>query len=209
MPLKRKKEKREPKKLFLIVCEGEKTEPHYFNVMVDKLKTSRRISSKSDAIVFHGKHTDPLGVLNDLINYQKDGSKYTDFDQKWIVIDRDERSDGKGGHPKDNFDNALKKSEAKGVEAAWSNPCFEIWFLLHFEYMDVAIDRKAVTEKLKTKDKLPDYEKGAENIYNLLEPKIYDAIRNAKKLESESTSKNSNPGTTVHKLVEKLLNVAV
>lgn len=53
-------------------------------------------------------------------------------DQIWCVFDRDE-------HP--NFTQALDLASRNGVGLAVSNPCVELWFLLHFQNQTAFIDR--------------------------------------------------------------------
>lgn len=44
----------------------------------------------------------------------------------WIVFDRDQVQ---------GFDEIIKEAEDKGVQAGWSNPCFEIWMYAYFGSM--------------------------------------------------------------------------
>lgn len=96
---------------------------------------------------------------------------------------------------------------------AWSNECFELWFILHFNNVITSMDRKQCLTKIKTlfREKLKiEYEKNGLNYYEYLKDKIKMAITFAKRqhqiLQSErQTPDNSNPGTTVYKLVEYLL----
>ncbi|MEJ8306546.1 RloB family protein [Saccharibacillus sacchari] len=48
----------------------------------------------------------------------------------------------------ENFDNAIKMAEARGIRVAWSNECIELWFLLHFSYLHTPISREAYYTKL-------------------------------------------------------------
>jgi len=48
------------------------------------------------------------------------------YDYIWVIFDRD-------SFPADNFDNAINKAVACGMNAGWSNEAFELWYLLHFE----------------------------------------------------------------------------
>ena len=53
-------------------------------------------------------------------------------DQIWCVFDRDE-------HP--NFASAIELARRHDIRLAVSNPCIELWFLLHFEDRTAFIDR--------------------------------------------------------------------
>lgn len=126
----------------ILACEDSVSAPLYFNAIFDDLKINHAIAAPSLVIAEH-KHTDPLGVLQDLLDHPS----YADFDHQWIVIDRDvERTNG-GGHTPENFNQAIAKADGKGIKVAYSNPCFEIWYLLHFEFRNTAIDREELCKQ--------------------------------------------------------------
>ena len=62
------------------------------------------------------------------------------FDRVWVVFDRDDFND---------FNEAIALAERKGYKAAWSNEAFELWYLLHFIYLDTAISRADYIKKLE------------------------------------------------------------
>ena len=188
-------------KIFYIFCEGEKTEPNYFNSF--KL-------SKAKVITFgEGRNT------RDLVNwvqrevesdeYLKDNKKQLDEekDEVWCVFDRDSFD------PSD-FDNAIFKAEKLGYKLAYSNEAFELWYILHFEFLNTELNRKQYEVKLNKifQDKFSHkYSKNAEDTYDELLPYQESAIKFAKKLlvEIDNGCPHKNkPTTTVHELVEKL-----
>jgi hypothetical protein len=59
-------------------------------------------------------------------------------DEIWCVFDRDD-------HPK--VDHAVNLAAEHGIEVAVSNPCIELWFLLHFETMSAFIERGDVQRR--------------------------------------------------------------
>lgn len=203
------------KPLVIISCEGTKTEPNYLKAIINKLIQENKIARGSIVIAAH-QHTDPMGVLNDLINYKDD---YTLFEKKWIVIDRDEVrsiSSNSSGHPEENFISALSEAKKLNIDIAWSNPCFEIFIVEHYMYRDTGGDRKDIQEKaleLLCKDKiLPenasvDELKAIDNLYEVLLPKKETGFRNLRKLmlvQKDKTPVEANPGTRFHELVEVL-----
>ena len=203
------------KPLVIISCEGTKTEPNYIRTIINELIKNGKIARGSVVIANH-QHTDPLGVLNDLINYQYD---YSLFEKKWIVIDRDEVrsiSSNSSGHSEENFIDALTQAEKLNIEVAWSNPCFEIFIVEHYMYRDTGGDRKDIQEKaleLLCKDgKIKaeasvDELKAIENLYDILLPRKETAFKNLKKLmnvQKEKSPAEANPGTRFHELVEVL-----
>ncbi|CAA6819702.1 MAG: RloB-like protein, partial [uncultured Sulfurovum sp.] len=138
----------------IIACEDSVSSPTYFRVLVNSLIEEKIVTQDSFVIAGH-KHTNPMGVLSDLKNYEDENGKiYKDFDHKWIVIDRDRERVNGGGHSKEEFNNALKNAKNNrsnlNVEVAYSNDCFELWYLLHFEYRNTAISRdEIVTQVIK------------------------------------------------------------
>lgn len=200
----------------IIACEDSKSSPAYFKKIVDNLRDNRIITSDSFVIVKH-KHTNPVGVLEDLIAYSDvNGKKYKDFDNKWIVIDRD-----KGGHTPKDFNEALLMAKNSNIEVAYSNDSFELWYLLHFNYINTPMTRVDILSKLiillkeldpKEFSKLNKVniknEKYTNIIFDTLLDKQQKAITKATKLlKSYNPNHNpekDNPSTTVHLLVEVL-----
>lgn len=199
--------------LFIIACEGEKTERFYFESWFARLKLSRQLSSRSCVIAPHS-HTNPTGVLVDLLAFQDDGLTFKDFEQRWIVIDRDpERTDG-GGHMLVDFNGALQQAMNKRpkVSVAWSNPCFELWYLLHFRYQNTGTDRDLIQNQLSNALGHK-YNKNDPDLFQLTIAKLPEALRNARRLydhfqEQGLSADKSNPCTTVYQFVELLDSIA-
>ncbi len=208
--LKRKENTRDERKMLIIACEDSVSAPLYFRAIFSDLKRNHAISAASLVIAKH-KRSNPTGVLQDLLNHPN----YQDFDHQWIVIDRDEErtqkvnNNSQSGHSLENFNQAISNAIRKGIKFAYSNPCFEIWYLLHFEYTSAAIDRKQLVTQL---------EHGYQYAKNKLFTKVLDqelqdkAIENSERLiqswidiNGTTNPAKDNPSTTVHDLV-KLLN---
>ena len=210
----------------IIACEDSVSSPTYFQKIIDKLIEDKRITQDSFVLVPHNGKTHPTGVLENLKSYSDDNNKkYTDFEHKWIVIDRDiERVNG-GGHTAEDFNNALKNAKSRrkdlNIEVAYSNDSFELWYLLHFNYRNTSILRdeiiKKVIEELKKiephkfvkldKDNIKE-KNYTKMIFETLLDKQKIAIRNAENLLlSHGNSHNpeqDNPSTKVHILIEIL-----
>ncbi|MDO8727606.1 MAG: RloB family protein [Candidatus Methanoperedens sp.] len=193
----RKIVKRRPYKLFLIVCEGEKTEPMYF-------KRYRKRHCNLIIKTPESKSTDPVN----LVKFAKEQIKKEELDLKtgdaiWCVFDCDENTN-------ENMSRAIKIA-GKDVNICLSNPSFELWFLLHFTSIVSKLFRSEVIEKLKKE--IPDYEKN-KDVYDLLVNKREIALKNAKKL-IELHKKNginlisveSNPSTQVCFIAEEILKI--
>lgn len=125
--LERRKNTRSLRKRFLIVCEGERTEPNYFEAF--------RVPKKVYEVIGVGDNT--IGLVKQAIDCQQKG----EYDQVWVVMDKDD-------FPVANFNNALSLASGKGVNVAYSNEAFELWYLLHFDYHNSAISRTTYKNRL-------------------------------------------------------------
>ena len=176
---------REPLPRFLIVCEGEKTEPAYFDGF--------RVPSVTIEIVGLGK--DPLTLVERAI----DRRSKDPYDQVWCVFDRDEV-------PAERFNQALLLAQRRQIKVAYSNQAFELWYLLHFHYCDVAQARHDYGNGL-SRQLGRVYQKNDPALYRELLPRQDVAIRHAERLLAEYNPANpaaDDPSTTVHLLVQEL-----
>lgn len=187
---------------FLIVCEGEKTEPNYFKSFPKKV--GRFIYD----IEFEGGGISTLKVVEKAIEL-RDKSKQK-YDRVWAVFDRD-------SFKANSFNSAILKAKANNINCAWSNEAFELWYLLHFHNRITAMSRdeyknaieEAVNAKLGKKKNTFKYKKNDTEMYSLLNQvgSQTSAIKWAKDLASNNTGQqfaNYNPQTMVFKLVEEL-----
>lgn len=110
----------EVQQTFLIVCEGEKTEPNYF----------RRFRVPKKVVDVRGLGDSTLSLVERTIGLMQD----QEYNQVWCVFDRD-------SFPAVRFNAAIEKARANDVRVAYSNEAFEIWYLLHFHYYDTALTR--------------------------------------------------------------------
>jgi len=176
----------------LILCEGKKTEPNYFRKFP--------LNVELVEIEVRGTGANTLSLVEDAIRRGQDAtSKGRPYNQIWCVFDRD-------SFPQGNFNRAFKVADENRIHIAYSNQCFELWYLLHYHFNDAAIDRREYARRL-TEFIGRKYRKNNENMYDLLEEKQLTAIRNAEKLLSRYAPCNpekDDPSTTVHKLVETL-----
>ncbi|MCV3356118.1 MULTISPECIES: RloB family protein [Campylobacter] len=182
MVYKRPKNNKSKTTKFLIICEGEKTEIQYF----ENFKKYEEVN-KLSLIVNCAKHPDPNNILQTCINKKTEN----EYEESWIVFDRDERR-------AEVIDIVKKDANQNNIRVAYSNPCFELWYYLHFCLIQSEIDCKTLCEKLK-KYFGEEYQKN-KNYFDKLENKTQIAINNAKKLQE-----NSNPYTNIYELVEKLI----
>ena len=181
-----------------LICEGSETEIRYF-----KKFRSRECNIDIVPIPSQYKSADKLvqkarATIGYSPYYPDEG------DIIWCVFDRD-----------DNTNAMLSKAKQvaikEGYQIAFSNPSFEVWFLLHFNNQTTPVENcETAIKLLKKKGRLEQYEKNKE-VYEQLKPLQEAAIDRAKKrvsvLQAEHTeilSRESNPVTTVAELVEYL-----
>jgi hypothetical protein len=188
------------KNTFLIYCEGENTEPEYFKSFPVTTET------KVEAI---GLGSSKTALIEKILKLVED--KREDNQEIWAVFDRDVNYTNRKDGDKD-FDNAIKLAEKNNIKCAYSNDCFELWFILHEKFHQAALHRNQYYEWLSLRLGL-NYEKDgkgiefAKSLYQIFESKIGIAIQNAKNLHETHKHINpceQNPCTTVYKLVESL-----
>jgi len=195
---KRRVGTREERKRILVVCEGTKTEPNYFEAFKQDLPPN---VVRLD-ICGEGANTLSLVTRAKEIRDGQSGGDYP-FDQTWVVFDRDSFA------PAD-FDNAIHMAESAGMCCAWSNEAFELWYVLHFEYRDSAMSRTDYRGKL-TSLLGERYEKNDPCMCQKLKLRGNQdqAVAWAETLfqnfrSSATPPSRSNPCTTVFKLVAEL-----
>ena len=199
---KRKENIREKLVRFLIVCEGKKTEPHYFEALINNfISAVREVTIEGE-----GRATVALVDRTQEIKTELERKNAMTFDRVWVVFDKDDFED---------FNEAIKKANKLGFHSAWTNEAFELWYYLHFEYLDTGISRSAYIEKLEESfrnrmgDETFKYRKGNPDIYSLLQQYGREnlAKRFAQQLRALYTGTDyatHKPCTMVDKLVEEL-----
>lgn len=195
--LERKVDVRPERERLLIVCEGTKTEPNYFDNI--KTKLPKHIAEVID-VEGKGFNTQSLVSHAKRIRDAKKGSDYS-YDEVWVVFDRD-------SFEPDKFDNAIHSATAAGMKVAWSNEAFELWYILHFVARQTGMSRTEYKACLSKYLDTP-YQKNDPDMYSKLDAKgnESEAIRRARglqELHAETPHHDANPCTTVSDLIEKL-----
>ena len=188
---------------FLIVCEGEKTEPNYFKAFID----NRRSEVKEVNVKGCGCSTCQLINEAKKIREKLEHERPVSFDRVWLVFDKDEFKD---------FNKAIEDAKKEGMNCAWSNQAFELWYVLHFQYLVTGVDRKQYIEMIEdkvrkaSKSKKFKYKKNDVGFYQILQEHGNEdfAFKNAEKLRNRHKGKVDyaahNPRTEVDLLVDEL-----
>ncbi|MGM0575156.1 MAG: RloB family protein [Myxococcota bacterium] len=177
----------------LIVCEGEKTEPKYF----DGLRRCLKLVGVEVQVV-RSPNSDPVSVVNHAVKLcRKESRLGAPYDHAWCVVDRDDH---------EVFETARAKARRAKLELAVSVRCFEFWLLLHYEYTTAPhATTKDVVRKLRAHWR--GYNKGCSLPDDLLERR-HTAAEHSRRVRSHHAGVAGetfpNPSTTVDKLVEAL-----
>lgn len=171
---KGKSKKEKPCKIY-IFTEGD-TERIYLQHYNNKKKGIEVISVDP-------KHTDAVGIVKYAKKYIDNEDVEVELGDKcYCVFDSDPKS-----NPNINeaFD-LVRGYKHKGLECIFSNPSFEVWFILHYRkapYGKSAEDVKKIIKELVKKDK-PEY-KETTDIFDILLDKQDKAFKQAKELHNE------------------------
>lgn len=154
------------------------------------MKSELRLSS----VKIRGCGVTPKNIL------QIAKKELSNYNEIWCVFDRD-------NFPKVNFNAAIQMSQSNPkLHCAYSNEAFELWYILHFEYLNSGYSRARYEKKLN--EHLPfAYEKNSTEMYQILKDKQDLAVKHADTLLNSYDSFNpesNNPSTTIHILVERL-----
>lgn len=191
---------RKPRVRILLICEGKKTEPQYF----EELRSAYR-HPDIEVCTLHGDHTDPLNLV--LFGHKRflhggdngHGKRMLphSFDEIYVLFDRDE-------HP--SYASAIKKAQElepslyndfnKPVlfKTLPSNPCFELWLVLHYREVFHLPHRNELFEELE--QRWNGYDKGATRLFAKTWELVPDACKRAHKLNAGSSPLSMEKGYT-------------
>ena len=198
--LSRGKPHKKPKLTIYAYCEGKNSEPDYLTAFcringngmvhvtslkaqgVPKTIVNRCILKKDELVESYKKSKDPLD------------NKY----EIWAVFDCDE-------HPCIN--ESFQRADSKGIYVAYSNPCFELWALLHIRSQEANIHRHDLQSVLAKE--LSGYDIKSKKICAVLLNNNYDEAKeraiNLSKRHEAVGSPFANPYTDIYKLLDKII----
>lgn len=214
MPAKRKFRPRERRsgirdpKLIIIATEGSHTEPKYFNDMASpRYFYNPRIHV--EVLEREGTASAPEHVMKMLDQFCERYYYEEGLDELWLVVDTDRWGDKK-------LASIGRKCYQKGYEMAVSNPCFELWLLLHLrslnEYPDETLDEFQENRKTGSRTRLEEelvnllgeFSKSSLKTEHFL-PNVEDAIRRARALDNPGDRWPNDLGSRVYLLTEKIM----
>ncbi|MGJ0909500.1 RloB family protein [Clostridium botulinum] len=190
---------------YLIVTEGTETEVNYFENIKEKIESLFRNNIIVDKVSLQveGKGRSTMVLVKEVLKMRS----LSNYSEVWVVFDKDDNED---------FDEAITFAKKQGLNVAWSNECFELWLLLHFQNLNSAISRDGYYDKLKTHFSNRNinngvYSKNIKEIFYITFPFVNMAIKRSNSLIEDYREDNifspnkMNPCTTVQDLVENLI----
>jgi len=196
-PLRRRAPRTEPRLRLLVLCEGKVTEPRYFQAFRHEHRNQ----------LVHIEVMPACGVPKTLVEHAAErkkqalreakryGDSFLKYDEVWCVFDVDV-------HP--NLEEAKNQARDNGLRVAISNPCFELWVLLHFQ--DQRAHQGRAHMQAACRDHLPEFDK--EVPYDRIQPRYAEAVARAIELEKwqeEQGRPGGNPSTDVYKLTGRIV----
>jgi hypothetical protein len=185
------------RKEFLVLTEGSKTEAIYLKFW------ERECRDRALVHLPEVRYTDPMSLVSEAARMKKESEaeerkrRGKSYDEVWCVFDVDQ-------HPR--IPDALEKARANNIKVAISNPCIELWFVLHLKEQSAAIGGQDVQrvsrELLQCEKALTDDALAALHEHHQL------AVERAQGLSDRHTSGGSkrweNPSSTVWELIEAI-----
>lgn len=191
---------REERRYFLIVSEGVRTEPMYFEFLGSMLP---RYLVETVKVIGAGDNT--VNVVKKAIALRDERKKNVElpqFDEVWAVYDKDD-------FPDKHYNAAISLAEKENIESGHSNQSFELWYILHFEFLQSALHRDDYIKKLSSKLGVK-YKKNNKAITKRIhtEGNVDKAIAWASQLEilhKGNAAPDSCPYTRLYVLVDRLM----
>lgn len=130
---------RPTRRTIVVFCEGTETEPEY----VKGLKSLESIRARTAVrLELDPGHSAPLPLVEAAVEAAHDD----EIDEVWCLFDVE------APQPHPNLSQAFALAARSGVNVAASNPCFELWLLLHERDRTSALmtgDAEAAAQRLK------------------------------------------------------------
>ncbi|MFI1563960.1 RloB family protein [Streptomyces sp. NPDC020490] len=186
--LRRRPAHRDPLPPVLVVCGAKNTEPAYLRGLLASVD-NRAVDVKIKIC-----DQDPVSVVRHTVGERDRAGDH--YHQAWCVLDVDEFA---------HLDEALRLAADEGVEVALSNPCFELWLLLHHRdhFGEIAGYQQA---KRHLTDHHPGYSKAAREFdFGRYRAGWPDAVDRARKLARKGEEAKKNPSSGMWRLVREIV----
>jgi hypothetical protein len=185
---------RDAKPTILVVCEGDVTESEYLRGFTSACRNPRV------TVKVAPEHGVPRTLVETAKSYkraaEKDARRERDvnlaYDSVWCVFDIDD-------HP--NVGEVQEMARDNKIDLAISNPCFELWLLLHFR------DNPGMQSRARMKNLLEGYVPGYDKHvayadYSAAHEQATERARRMDDAAREAGERCRNPTTGVYRLTE-------
>jgi len=194
--LKRRVAIRQPRKTLLIFCEGERTEPEYLNALKRQPAIHDVAAVDLRVETGHGGSVPKTLVSMAIEARRRAVDEEGEIDEFWCVFDVEWPTN----HP--DLKDAVERARQGGIELAISNPCFELWLILHFQDHARWSDNDEARRRRRQLDGSSD--KGLDAAKYM--PLFADAARRAGELDERHRQNGTafpddNPSSGMHRLI--------
>jgi hypothetical protein len=142
--LRRRVATRRPRKTLLVFCEGERTEPDYLNALKQQ-RAVRDVASVDLRVQAGRSSAKPRSLVEMAAAARKRAvAEDAEIDEFWCVFDVEWPQNHAG------LTDAVGYASRNGIQLAISNPCFEVWLILHFQDQQAWLENDAAY-KLRAK----------------------------------------------------------
>ena len=196
-PPRRPGKPREQRRVIRVLTEGRVTERDYLR------RWARRNRSSGVQLVFSECGMAPTTLVDCARKHVRiNPRRHPEFDEIWCVFDTDEHK---------RLAQAIEEARQSGIEVSVSNPCIELWLVLHARDHTAHIHRHDV-QRLSRELGLTDGKKIADTAWGALVEAFETAKQRAQTLDERhagnGSPRRSNPSTDLWRLVERLNNAA-
>lgn len=183
------------KKDIYIFTEGE-TEKNYFSILNKKYNSTVNVKVCIQPVHKQGKDLlrYALGKINTL-----EKNKRNNLGGIYIIFDKDNVDNTE-------IENVLSKAKNSNVNVGFSNSCFEVWLLAHFEKPNQSHTKSKLYKQLETYLNCKQYakeHKNDEKLLKQLEDLVSIAIENTKSMENfNQTFITKEPYTNIGHIIQ-------
>lgn len=194
-PLRRRSPQIDERARFVIFCEGELTEPLYL-----KAFASLHEVRSAATLDIRGMGCEPRKLVEEARAVKRRERGLTTEDaQYWCVFDVEAPT------PHARLNEAVQMARDNGINVAISNPCFELWLVLHYTDHESWIDNDGCRSLLRQHDR----SQGKSIDGALYMPRRHRAMTRARRLAALHSSANrtlpgDNPSSGMYRLLEAI-----
>lgn len=176
-----------------VLTEGRKTEPQYIKLLNREYRNVRIDIDPKDTGL------SAISLLQRAREYKRKNSrKNPAFDEIWIIFDVDDNS-------VNTINKVIQEATDSDIKIAISNPCFELWLVLHYQDQTGYIERRKIQSRAKALGII----KGKATADQTLIEKYGEARNRAKNLETKHRGDGSkpweNPSSQIWKFVDRVI----